>query len=124
MQESPIFVKLFDLVAWVIPLTTKFPRAQRFVVAEALQRVTLAAYEAAIQAGHATMSPQVASHLDEVALQLTLIRFYLRLAQRLAFITVGQYEYASERLTEIGRLLQAWRRVNDAKMAVPRVVAD
>jgi hypothetical protein len=39
----------------------------------------------------------------------------LRLAQRLLFITVPQYEFASERLTEIGRLASAWQRLNAAK---------
>ena len=61
--------------------------------------------------------------LDDVALQLTLIRFYLRLAKRLTLMTVGQYEHASERLTEIGRLLQAWRKTNSAKITVSSTVA-
>ena len=29
MQESPLFVKTCDLLAWLIPATLKFPKAQR-----------------------------------------------------------------------------------------------
>jgi cytosine/adenosine deaminase-related metal-dependent hydrolase len=120
MKESPIFSKLFDFTAWVIPLTIKFPREHRFVVAEALQRVTLAAHEAAIRAGHAKDPAAIARELDDVALHLSLIRFYLRLALTLTLIELRQHEFASERLTEIGRLLEAWKRVN-VKGVVPGV---
>jgi len=38
MTQSPIFSKTYDFVAWLIPLTLKFPRYQRFVMAEVLQQ--------------------------------------------------------------------------------------
>jgi hypothetical protein len=124
MKESPIFAKLFDFTAWVIPLTLKFPRQQRFVVADALQRVTLGAHEAAIRAGHAKEPAIIGRELDDMALHLTLIRFYLRLAVKLALITVKQLEYASECLAEIGRLLEAWKRANATKVVVSGVATE
>ncbi len=123
MKESPLFVKLFDFVAWVIPMTAKFPREQRFIVAEHLQQQVFAAHEAAIRAGMSTSLAATALQLDEVAVRLAQIRFSLRLAHKLTFITVKQYEYASERLTEIGRLLEAWRRTVQTKLAVPSASA-
>lgn len=118
MKESPAFVKMFEFVAWVIPLSVKFPREQRFVVAAALQHATLAAHEALVRAGQSSDATQAARHLDEVAAQLALVRFYLRLSEHLTLITVRHYEYASERLAEIGRLVQAWRRGCRAKVAL------
>lgn len=117
MKESPVFVKMFEFAAWVIPLTIKFPREQRFVVAAAVQRATLAAHEALVRAGQSTDAEQAAHHLDEVAAQLALVRFYLRLSERLTLITVRHYEFASERLAELGRLVHAWRRSCRAKAA-------
>ncbi|MEO7003691.1 MAG: four helix bundle protein [Ktedonobacterales bacterium] len=118
MQESPVFVKMFDLVAWVIPLAVKFPREQRFVVAAALQHVTLAAHEALIRAGRSAAPADALARLDDVATQLALLRFYLRLSERLSLITVKHYEYACDQLREIGRLVEAWRRSCRAKEAV------
>ena len=118
MAESPVFVKMFDFTAWVIPLTVKFPREQRFVVAAALQRVTLAAHESLIRAGQSATPDATLAYLDEVAAQLALTRFYLRLSQTLAIITVKQFEYSAERLLEIGRLTRAWQRVCRAKLTV------
>jgi hypothetical protein len=110
MKESPLFVKLYDFVAWVIPLTMKFPREQRFVVAASLQRETLVAHETAIRAGMAPTPDRVTAHLTDLATHLALIRFYLRLSHQLSCITTANYEQASERLTEVGRLVQGWQR--------------
>ena len=41
MKQSPIFTKTYDLLRWLIPQTVKFPRQQRFVLAEAVQRTAL-----------------------------------------------------------------------------------
>lgn len=123
MAESPIFVKMFDFTAWVIPLRVKAPREQRFVVAAALQRVTLAAHEALIRAGHSQTSTATLAHLNEAAAQLAVVRFYLRLAQTLNLMTIKQYEHASERLPEIGRLTRAWQRACRTKIDMATTAA-
>jgi four helix bundle protein len=109
LKESPVFVKMFDLVAWVIPLTMRFPREQRFVVASALQRATFAAHESLVRAAQSTTPNETVDHLHEAATQLAMIRFHLRLSERLSLITVRRYERASEQLGEIGRLIRAWQ---------------
>ncbi len=58
-KESPLFSRTYDLVCWLIPLTIKFPRQYRFVVAEALQRSVLQFQELLI--GRTTQTP-----LDEL----------------------------------------------------------
>lgn len=117
MKESPVFVKMFDFVTWVIPLTVKFPREQRFVVATAIQRATLAAHESLVRAGMSETPTATLTHLSEAGVQLALVRFYIRLSHALDLITTKQYEYAAERLGEIGRLAQAWRRTCQVKAA-------
>jgi hypothetical protein len=109
MKESPVFLKMFDFVAWVIPLTTKYPREQRLVLAQALQREALAAHEDLIRAGYGDSPDATREHLRAMAIRLALIRFHLRLSERLALISVKQYEYAIGRLVEIGRLVRAWQ---------------
>ena len=52
MKQSPIFARTYDFVAWLIPLTIKFPRSQRFVMAAALQRESLRFQELLIEASH------------------------------------------------------------------------
>ena len=110
MKESPIFTKTCDLLAWLIPLTMKFPREQRFVLARSVQQAAFATQEHLVRAGHSKDYAQTLVALDEVVIQLGLIRFYLRLSQQMAYLDVKQYEYVSDKLTEIGRLLEGWRK--------------
>lgn len=37
MEESPIFTKTYDMLLWLIPITQKFPKDQRFVLAKRIQ---------------------------------------------------------------------------------------
>ncbi len=41
MQQSPIFSKTYDLLTWLVPATTKFPREHRFVMAHKVQETAL-----------------------------------------------------------------------------------
>jgi len=64
MQESPIFTKTFDLLAWLLPATLKFPREHRFVLAQRAQNAAFNFYELArvnskFAAEHALVAFQV-----------------------------------------------------------------
>ena len=45
MQESPIFIRTFDLLLWLLPFTQKFPKEQRFVLAARVQNAAFNFYE-------------------------------------------------------------------------------
>lgn len=114
MRESPIFVKTYDFLQWLLPLTTKFPKSQRFLLAERLGVAVLDFYELLQRAA---MSDRPGSNtaatlilLQQADLLLHRQRFYVRLSKDLLFISVGQYEHAARHLDEIGRLLGGWMR--------------
>jgi hypothetical protein len=107
MNESPIFTRTYDLLRWLIPMTVKFPRQQRFVLAEALQRTALDFQERLIEAN---MSAQPLSVLGQADVSLTKLRFYLRLCRDLELMDLGQYEHVSRMVSEVGRLLGGWKK--------------
>ena len=107
MKQSPIFSKTYDLLRWLIPVTVKFPRAQRFVLAAALQRTALGFQERLIEAAKA---PQPLDALRQADVALTQLRFYLRLSRDLQLLSFGQYEHVMRMVEEIGRLLGGWIR--------------
>jgi len=73
VKQSPIFVRTYDLLRWLIPMTVKFPRQQRFVLAEAVQRTALRFQEALIEAARATDPLPLLYGADT---DLTKLRFY------------------------------------------------
>jgi len=107
MNESPIFIKTFDMLAWLLPATLKFPREHRFVLAQRTQTAAFNFYEAITAA---SLSRQENTHLQQADIELQRLRLYIRLCQRLQFFNKGQYEHISLMLEEIGKLLGGWRK--------------
>lgn len=112
MSQSPIFAKTYDLLLWLIPHTTKFPREQRFVLARQVQEAALRFQEYLIEAG--TLPGAEArgklALLNKADVELTKLRFHLRLCRDLKLLETGQHQHASRLLDEIGRLLGGWFR--------------
>ena len=105
MKQSPIFIKTYDLMAWLIPRTLAFPKSQRGVLARQVQTQLFAFYESLVDAG---MSNAPLSHLHRADASLTKLRAYLRLCRDLHLLSVGQYGYASQQVAQVGRLLGGW----------------
>ena len=105
MKESPIFTRTYDLLRWLIPMTVKFPRQHRFVLATAVQKTALQFQERLIEAGRAT---DRLPRLQQADTDLTKLRLYLRLCRDLELMSIGQYEHAARMVSEVGRLLGGW----------------
>lgn len=108
MRQSPIFARTYDLLLWLIPQTTKFRREQRFVLAKAVQETALRFQETLIEAAMAGSRGRQRA-LARADVDLTKLRFYLRLCQDLELINLRQYRHVAAMVTEIGRLLGGWR---------------
>ena len=92
--EMPIFAKTYDFLAWLVPLTNNFPRAQRHTVTQRLLDAALNFLERLVDANTVRGA---ARHelLDAADAELDKVRLYLRLAHHWRWITPGQYEHAA-----------------------------
>ena len=108
MSESPIFVRTYDFIQWLIPCTISFPRNQRFILTKRLQDHALDFYEALIDAAM-SYGAQQRAHLQAADARLVKVRKYLRLARDLDWMSAQQYQHAAAQVTEIGNLLGGWR---------------
>jgi hypothetical protein len=107
MEESPIFSRTYDLLLWLLPQATKFPRAHRFGLGERITRLALDLQETLIAAG-LRRGPERLGLLRQADTQLAQIRQFLRLCKDLQLLSISQYEHAAAMLVEIGRLLGGW----------------
>jgi len=106
--QSPLFVKTYDFLLWLIPLALKFPKSQRFLLAERLSTMVLDFYDLILEA---VMQPErQAERLDDADRLLTKIRLYVRLSYDLRCISLGQFEHAARLMDELGRLMGGWKR--------------
>ncbi|MCA9941588.1 MAG: diversity-generating retroelement protein Avd [Anaerolineales bacterium] len=103
--ESPIFVRTYDWLRWLLPLTLDFPKSQRFLLAQRLQQKSLDFYDHLVAAGRRV---DVDENLKQADVLLEQIRLNVRLCRDMKLMGPRQYEHAARLLDEIGRLLGGW----------------
>ena len=115
MGDSPLFVKTYDLLKYLIPATRKFPRDQRFVLAKRIQDAALNFHECLLEARKVDLLTR-REVLRRADVELEKLRLHLRLSMELEYLDFSKYEYASGYVVEIGRMLGAWREGTEGKI--------
>lgn len=110
MSESPIFVKTYDLIQWLLPGTLKFSREYRFALAVPIQEHAYALQRCLVEAAKATERRETAYYLRQADVELTLLRYKIRLSRDLKVLGFQGYEHASRLIDEVGRLLGGWMK--------------
>jgi hypothetical protein len=110
MSESPIFAKLYDLLRWLLPATTKYSREYRFSLALPTQENAFLLQRHLVAAAKLQNARDSSAHLRQADIELTLLRYKMRLARDLELLRPGSYEHASRLIDEIGRLLGGWMK--------------
>ena len=107
--EMPIFTRTFDLLTWLLPVTNRFPKAQRHTVT---QRLLDAAFDLRERLEEANLRQGAArrERLERADEALAKLRLYLRLAAQWDWLSAGQYKHVSTMVAEIGRLLGGWKK--------------
>jgi len=107
MNESPLFVRTYDFLLWLIPQAQKFPRVYRFTLSERVQKLALDFYDSLVAAGKSKSGAR-RERLGEADIQLEQLRIWLRYSRDQKLITLHQYEHSIRQLKEVGNLLGAW----------------
>lgn len=116
MADSPLFVKTYDLLGYLVPVTQQFPKSQRFVLAKRIQDAALDFYELLLEARKVDLAARC-EVLRRADVELEKLRLHLRLSMELKYLKFSQYEHASGYVVEIGRMLGAWREGTEKKIA-------
>ena len=104
-EELVVITKTYDLILWSCQHTSKFPRNHRFVLGERIERNLYDLLETLIQAKY---TRERTTLLKTANLTLEILRFQIRLAKDLNCLRVNSYQFASEQINEIGRLIGGW----------------
>jgi len=116
MGDSPLFVKTHDLLKYLIPATEKFPKSQRFALAQRIRDTALDFYEYLLEARKVGLLAR-RDVLLRADVTLEKLRIHLRLSMEMEYLKFPQYEHASGCVVEIGRMLGSWREGTEKKIA-------
>jgi hypothetical protein len=106
-DQSPIFIKTYDFILWLLNHTEKYPKSERFRMAKRLEDTAFGFYELLVSTARSKNKRGV---LQEADLELEKLRLYMRLSHARSLTSQRQYQFAAERLVEIGKLLGGWMK--------------
>jgi hypothetical protein len=106
-QDMIILARTFDLLAWLLPKTERFPKLYRQTVVQRMMDAALDFQEALFEAQSQGGSTRE-RRLRAADATLNKLRLYLRLAHRWQWLNDGQYRHVSLMVAELGRLLGGW----------------
>jgi len=109
-RNPAVITKVYDLFLWMLPKLAKFPKDQRYLLAERIENALLDILEILIEAG---FTKDKLDLLRKANLKLEKFRFLVRIAKDMHYINLNGYEYQARAVNEIGKMIGGWiRQVN------------
>lgn len=93
------------MIAYGYPALAQFPKSEKFALVVDIKRCMHTIMERVIEASKKYYKKTTLQDLD---VELTKLKAYLRLAHDLKFLSTKKYEIWSEKVIEIGRMLGGW----------------
>lgn len=107
MAEVPrVFVKWSEFLEWLLNVTNSFPKKIRFTLTTRIDNTALEILEDIIECRY-DRSSRVAG-LKKMNVKFEKLRVFLRMCNRLKYLSNSQYEYAMVHLNEVGRMTGGW----------------
>ena len=105
MEELPIIQKTYDLILWYIPLLNKLPRSHKFILGD---KIAVNLYNLLENLVRARFSRDKTLILKQLNSELDILRYQTRLLLDFDLICTRRYEFASQKLNDIGSDLGGW----------------
>jgi len=106
---TPIVEKHYQLILWMLPKIANFPKDQRFLLADRIERVLLDILEMLIEAVY---SKEKRGILIRVNLKLDVLRFMMRIAKDMKYVNVNSYDFFCQQAIEVGRMAGGWLKTS------------
>lgn len=106
-NSETIIQKAYDLLKTTIPVLQKFPRSQKFTLANRIQDGLSDLLEELIRAYY-SYTDLKKEKLRNVNIKLEILRHYFRLCYDLGLYNSLKYKEFAESLDEIGRMAGGW----------------
>lgn len=101
--------KLYDFILWLSPIIGRFPKSQRHLIGTQLNKLCFNLLELIIKANQALGQKRQALQA-QISQKMDCLRLTIRLAKDLRLMSIKQYTQAAERINEMGRMFQSWRK--------------
>ena len=106
---TPVVEKQYQLILWMLPKIANFPKDQRFLLADRIERLLLDILEMLIGAVYSKNKREI---LARVNLKLDMMRFMMRMAKDMKYVNLKSYDHFCQIVLEIGRMVGGWYKAS------------
>lgn len=107
MEKENVVTHTYDLLYYLVPQLVKFPRSQKFVLADRIQTLLTDILQQLIEA-YFSRPEAKKTILQQVNLNLEVLRYLVRLAKDLHCLDLRRYELVQDKINQIGTQVGAW----------------
>jgi hypothetical protein len=112
MEPPQIITKIYDLLLYLIPQISKFPKSQRYLLGDRLEIIGLEVLEIFLEALY---SRDKLVLLQRANIKLEQTRYYARLCKDLKLVSLHGYEVLTKKIHEVGIQLGGWIKQQKSK---------
>jgi four helix bundle protein len=105
-----IQTKMRETGLWIFSKVQTFPKKQRFVLGQQIENSALHCMRLIVEANYARQLQTVLMRLDELNVELEILRELLRLARDLGFISAASLAYVIEQVDVVGKMRGGWAK--------------
>lgn len=102
LRDMQIFHKMYEFMLWLYPAVNKFPKSEKYVLGERIEKTALNVMEGVIASNCEFDKTET---LKKTNVELEKLRIFIRLAKDQKLMDFNKYETASRMINEIGNLL-------------------
>ncbi|MCI0691140.1 diversity-generating retroelement protein Avd [candidate division KSB1 bacterium] len=114
-QYEDVLTLTYDFLKYLVPQLAKYPRDQKFLLADRMQTLTHDILDDFIVAYYTKDKPEKIARLKPVNVKLERLRFSVRLSHDLKLLSNQHYGVIATKINEIGGSLGNWLKYLDGK---------
>ena len=107
-KDFIIHTKMIDVAVWLFEKANTFPKKQRFVLGQKIENSALVCLRLIVEANEIKTESAVLEKLDELNIELCVLRDLLRMAYEVNFIKATSLEYIIQQIDEVGKMCGGW----------------
>jgi hypothetical protein len=108
LYDLKIFQKAYDFLIWTKSAVQRFAKVHKYSLGVQLENETIELIRQITRTNF--KRGDKSEFIDECFVRYEIVKVLIRLSMDYKLLTIKQYEFASNELDEIGRLLGGWRR--------------
>lgn len=108
IQNLIAYKKLVGICIRLHPVIAKFPKNERFVLGQEIEKCLVSAMRWIVRINWARVKRP--DDFDELELELEMTCHFLTLAKEMNFMSTRQFGVAADGMEELSRVVHGWRR--------------